>query len=138
MPSPLVGSSVQPPVPGEAAWLNGHAPTLTALPVAAGRVIGRLHAVGRQRVRIDSFPYHGRDGLEPMLAQGLLEGVSARASDALVDREGLPQVGGGLTGVAVSQVAMADSLQGACFLEGSADVAGEGQGLAVVVAGLAR
>ena len=67
-----------------------------------------------------------------MSAQGFLNFSSARASDALVDRECAPQVRGGLAGVAVLEVAVADSLQGACFLQRSDLV--EGQGLLVRVA----
>jgi len=37
-------------------------------------------------------------------------------ADALVDPEGVLEVRGGLAGVAVSQVGLAESLQGACFL----------------------
>ena len=40
-------------------------------------------------------------------------------------------------GVAVAEVAVADAFQGACFLCGGAELAGEGQRLGVVVAGLA-
>src|SRR5262249_14378551 len=42
-----------------------------------------------------------------------------------------------LAGVAISKVAVADSLKGACFLWGRTDVAGDGQRLRVVVTGLA-
>jgi hypothetical protein len=54
----------------------------------------------------------------------------------LVDRECLPQGCGSLAGVAFLQVAVADSLQGACLLWGRADVAGDGQRPGVLVAGL--
>jgi len=60
----------------------------------------------------------------------------ASGSDALVDRQSLPQVRCGLGGVAVVQVAVADSFEGACLLKGNAQVAGDGQGLSVVVAGM--
>jgi hypothetical protein len=62
--------------------------------------------------------------------------VGGGASDALVDGECVLQMRGP-AGVAVLEVALADSLQGACFLQGCADVAGDGERLAVVVAGLA-
>ncbi len=55
----------------------------------------------------------------------------------LVDRECLPQVRGGLAGVVVVQVGLAESFQGAGFLRGGADVAGDGQCLGVTLAGLA-
>jgi hypothetical protein len=72
-----------------------------------------------------------------VLAEGVFHAPGARAFDALVDREGLPQKGGGFAGVAVLEVAGANSFQGACLLQGCADLAGNGQRLAVVVAGLA-
>jgi hypothetical protein len=58
------------------------------------------------------------------LAQGVLDALIAGVSDALVDRECLPQVLGGLAGVAVVKVAVADSFQGACFFQGAAEVSG--------------
>ena len=42
-----------------------------------------------------------------------------------------------MRGVAVAEVAVADAFQGACFLRGGAEVAGDGQRLGVAVAGLA-
>ena len=71
-----------------------------------------------------------------MLAQGFLDAPGGGASDALVDRERIPQEGGGLGEVAVAEVAVADSFQGACLLQGHAEVAGDGQRMVVVVAGL--
>ena len=70
-----------------------------------------------------------------------LEGLlySSRAggrADALVDRECLPQVRRGFAAVAVVEVAAADAFQGACFLLGGDEVAGDGQGLVMVAAGL--
>ena len=53
-----------------------------------------------------------------MLPEGFLNAPGAWGSDALVDRERLPQVGGAFAGVAVLEVAVADSFQGACFLQG--------------------
>ena len=47
-------------------------------------------------------------------------------ADVMIDRECLLQVRGGLAGVDVLQVAVAESFQGACFLWGRADVAGDG------------
>jgi hypothetical protein len=61
----------------------------------------------------------------------------AGAADALVDRQGLLEVSGGLAGVGVVEEAVADSFQGPCLLQGCADLAGDGQRLAVMVAGLA-
>ncbi len=72
-----------------------------------------------------------------MVVEGLLDAAGGGGSDALVDRQGLPQAGGALAGVAVLEVAAADAFQGACFLQGSTEVAGDGQRLGVVVAGLA-
>jgi hypothetical protein len=42
-----------------------------------------------------------------------------------------------MAGVAVLQVGVAESFQGACLLRGGADVAGDGQRLGVMLAGLA-
>jgi hypothetical protein len=55
----------------------------------------------------------------------------------LVDRECLLQVRGGFAAVAVLEVAVTESFQGACFLWGRADVAGDAQRPGVLVAGLA-
>jgi hypothetical protein len=74
---------------------------------------------------------------EPVPAQGFLDALGGGASDALVDRQGLLEVGSGVAGMRVLEVAVADSLQGPCFLQGCADLAGDGQRLAVVLAGLA-
>ena len=72
-----------------------------------------------------------------MVLDGLLDAPLGRGADALVDRECLPQGSGGLAGVALLQMAVAESFQGACFLGGRAQVAGDGQGLGMVRAGLA-
>jgi hypothetical protein len=69
--------------------------------------------------------------------EGLLDSLGGGGADALVDRECLLQVRGGLAGVAVLQVALAESFQGACFLWGRAEVAGDGERLGVMLAGLA-
>ena len=74
---------------------------------------------------------------EPVSAQGFLDAPGAGASYPLVDRDGLLEVGSGVAGVGVVEVAVADSLQGSCLVQGCADLAGDGQRLAVVVAGLA-
>ncbi len=71
-----------------------------------------------------------------MVIEGLLDSPGGGGANALVDRECLQQVRGGLAGVAVLQVALAESFQGACFLQGRAEVAGDGQRLGVVPAGL--
>ena len=68
--------------------------------------------------------------------EGFLDALGARGADALVDGECLLQVGGGLAEVLVLQVAVAESFQGACLFGGRAEVAGDGQGLGVVLAGL--
>ena len=72
-----------------------------------------------------------------MVLENFLDAPGAGGSDALVDAEGVPQVGGGLAGVALYEVGVADSFQGACLLQGCADVAGDLEGPAVVFAGLA-
>jgi hypothetical protein len=72
-----------------------------------------------------------------VLAQGFLDAPGGGgASDALVDRERLLEWSGGLGGVAVAEVAVADAFQGACLFRGGAEVAGDGQRLGVVAAGL--
>jgi hypothetical protein len=71
-----------------------------------------------------------------MVAEGLLDTLRIRGSDALVDGQCLLQVAGGFAGVAVVQVGPADSFQGACLLQRGLDVAGDGQRLAVVAEGL--
>jgi hypothetical protein len=69
--------------------------------------------------------------------KGLLDAPGGGGSDALVDRKRVLQVRGGLAGVAVVQVAVAESFQGTCFFQGRAEVAGDGQRLSVALAGLA-
>ena len=71
------------------------------------------------------------------LEEGFLDAPGGGGCDALVDGQGLPQEGGGFGAVAVVEVAVAGSFQGACFLRGGAELAGDGQGPGVVVAGLA-
>jgi hypothetical protein len=67
----------------------------------------------------------------------LLDAPRVRGLDAFVDGECVPQVHRGLAGVAVVELAVADTFQGAGFLEGCADLGGYGERLAVMVAGLA-
>ena len=57
-----------------------------------------------------------------MLAQGVLDALGGWSADAMIDGECLPHVGGSLAGVAVMEVAVADSVQGACFLQRRADL----------------
>lgn len=76
----------------------------------------------------------GRCGV--MAEEGLLDALSAGGPDALVDGECLLQVGGSLAGMAVLEVAAAQFFQGSCFLQGRADLAGDGERLVVVVTGL--
>jgi hypothetical protein len=71
-----------------------------------------------------------------VVLEGLLDSPGGGGADALVDRQCLRQVCGGLAGVAVVEVGLAESFQGACFLWGRAEVAGDGQRLGVVLAGL--
>ena len=47
--------------------------------------------------------------------QGFLDSLRGWGADALVDRQCLLQVRGGLTGVAFVEVGLAESFQGACF-----------------------
>jgi hypothetical protein len=72
-----------------------------------------------------------------VLAQGVLDAQDCGGADALVDRECLAQVRLAVTAVAVLEVGLADSFQGARFLEGYAEVAGDGKRLGVTLAGLA-
>jgi hypothetical protein len=67
----------------------------------------------------------------------VLDAPRGGGADVLVDRECLPQVRGGMAGVAVLQVGLAEPFQGACFLWGRAEVAGDGQRLGVTRTGLA-
>jgi hypothetical protein len=66
-----------------------------------------------------------------------LDALGVGGSDALVDRECLLEVSGGLVWVGVLEVRLAYSFQRACLLQGCADAAGDGERLAVVVARLA-
>jgi hypothetical protein len=70
-----------------------------------------------------------------MLKQDFLYAPGAWGSDALIDRECLPQVRGAFICGAVLEVAVADSFQGACFLQGHANVAGDCQRSGVTLAG---
>jgi hypothetical protein len=56
---------------------------------------------------------------------------------ARVDRKSLPQARGTFFSGAFLKVCVAESFQGACFLCGRADIAGDGQRLGVMLAGLA-
>jgi len=50
------------------------------------------------------------------VVEGFLDALGGRGSDALVDRECLPQACDGFLGIAVVEVAVANSFQGACLL----------------------
>src|SRR5262249_41967521 len=76
-------------------------------------------------------------GCQPVVLESLLDAPGGGGADALVDRLCLLQGRGGLAGVALLEVAVADSFQGACFLGRRADVAGDGQRPGVLVTGLA-
>jgi hypothetical protein len=65
-------------------------------------------------------------GGQLVVLEGLLDSPGGGGADALVDRQCLRQVCGGLAGVAVVEVGLAESFQGACFLWGRAEVAGDG------------
>jgi hypothetical protein len=69
-------------------------------------------------------------------AEVFLDTPGAGGSEALVDRERLVQVRGGFAGVAVVEVGVADSFQGAGLQDGHPDVTGEGECLGMVAAGL--
>jgi hypothetical protein len=71
-----------------------------------------------------------------LIDKGLPDALGARDSDALVDRQCLAQVGGTLAGLTVLKVAVAESFQRACFLQGRTDITRDGQCPAVVVTGL--
>jgi hypothetical protein len=60
-----------------------------------------------------------------------------RGGYALVDRKSLSQARGTLFSGAFLEVCVAESFQGACFLCGRADIAGDGLRLGVMLAGLA-
>ena len=83
------------------------------------------------------WPRLGRGGYQLVVLDGFLDALCGGSADALVDGECLPQLRGGLAGVAVVRVGLAETFQGACFFGGRAEVAGDGQGLGVVRAGLA-
>src|SRR5262249_30765527 len=72
----------------------------------------------------------------PELVEGCLDAPGGGGCDVLVEGKCLFQAGGGFAGAAVAEVAVAHAFQGACFLCGGADLAGDGQRLGVVVAGL--
>ena len=94
----------------------------------------------RRSARLVAFAAGSRwfgGGFEPVLIEGLLDAPGGGGAEALVDRECLPQVLRGFGEIAVVEVAVADSFQGAGFLCGHADVAGNGQRPGVLVAGLA-
>ena len=82
------------------------------------------------------WPRLGRGGHQLVVLDGFLDSLRGGSADALVDGECLPQLRGGFAGVAVVQVGLAESFLGACFLRCCANVAGDGQRLGVVYAGL--
>ena len=73
--------------------------------------------------------------MELVAAEGFLDLPGTGGSDALIDRQCLPQVRGGLAAAAVVEVAVADALQGTCFLQGHAEITGDGERFGVLVAG---
>jgi hypothetical protein len=62
-----------------------------------------------------------------VVLDGFLAPPCGGCADAMVDGQCLSQPRGGLAGVAVVEVGLAESFQGACFLRGRADVTGDGQ-----------
>jgi len=73
----------------------------------------------------------------PELGECFLDAPGGGGCDVLVEGKCLFQAGDGFAGVAVAEVAAADAFQGASFFRGRAELAGDGQRLSVVVAGLA-
>jgi hypothetical protein len=76
-------------------------------------------------------------GGQLVVLEGLLDAPGGGGADALVDCEGLPQVRFAVSAVPVVEVGLADSFEGACFLEGYAEVAGDRKRPGVALAGLA-
>src|SRR5487761_18107 len=76
-------------------------------------------------------------GCQPVVMECFLDAETVRSSDASVDRKCLPQVGAAFLEVVIVQVTAADAFKGACFLKRRADIAGDGERLGVLVAGLA-
>ena len=72
----------------------------------------------------------------PELGEGFLDAPGSGGCDVLIDGKCLFQAGGGFAGVAVAEVAVANAFQGARFFWGRAELAGDGQRLGVVAAGL--
>jgi len=95
--------------------------------------------LANKRVAVTGVSRKGQSHGANVIYQRLrfLDALCAGAIDALVDRECQPQVGGSFAQVAVLDVGLGDSVQGACLLGGRADVAGDGQRPGVLVAGLA-
>ena len=71
-----------------------------------------------------------------MALEGFLDVLGGGGADALVDRQCLLQVRGGLAGVAFPEVALADSFQSTRLFWERVEVAGGGQRLEVILAGL--
>jgi hypothetical protein len=68
--------------------------------------------------------------------QGFLDPSGAVRSDALVYRECLLQAAQPFAVGTVPEVGLADSFEGACFLQRRADVLGDAQRLGVMLVGL--
>ena len=73
---------------------------------------------------------------EPSLAQGFLDALRGGCSDALVNRESLPQVPVPFAGITVLEVGSAEPFVGVRLLEG-APMSRDGERVSVVAAGLA-
>ena len=70
----------------------------------------------------------GRSGRTALAGHGLLDALSGGGGpDGLVDGQRLLQAGGAFAGVAVLEIAAADTLQGSCFLQRRAEFACDGQ-----------
>src|SRR5262245_35584279 len=69
------------------------------------------------------WPRLGRGGYQLVVLDGFLDSLCGGSADALVVDGCWRQLRGGLAGVAVVQVGLAESFQSACFLWGCANVA---------------
>src|SRR5215831_12535958 len=114
--------------------LDACLPTAACLVASWGRS-GRMRADGLRCLGWRWLAL-GDGGGQLVVLEGLLDAPGFGGSDALIDRQCLPQLRGAFAAVAILEVAAADALQGARFFLRDAKVPGDGQGLGVVVAGL--
>src|SRR5215831_7203303 len=90
----------------------------------------RVGAIGAASAGGCWLPGHGSSGG----AGGFFRRAGRGGVDLPVDRKGLPRVRGGFAQAAVLEVVLAESFQGACWPEGCAAVARDGESLGVVAA----